>query len=416
MLRRLPLLFLALLTLASPASAQQTGGVDVVEVAGVIDDAKVDYVLEVLDRAATEGVQVVIVRLDSPGAVTERTAELETAFTTSTVPVVVWVGDAPAQALGAAARLVEAAHLRTAAPGAIIGHGDHQLIGGDAVGPGMFDGPPVTVEPATPSLDRVEASLGQVVVWLDGRTVETPAGSVTLRTAEEITDEDGSIRLQQTVDVRFVEPNLWVRLLDLTLGPGTLFFFLAIGLTIVAFEFYAVGPGVAAAVALIPLVLAGYGLGRLPVTWHGVGLLLVAIGLFVVDYQRGGFRPRSWIATGMLLAGGALLVDGAPTLGVPWGSVVATTVAVALFFAVAMPVVARSRFSTGTFGRDHLIGRLGTAVGAFEDGVGIIDLDGARWKASAHRQAGIDAGDDIVVASVQGLWLEVERTPEDPRS
>ncbi len=80
----------------------------------------------------------------------------------------------------------------------------------------------------------------------------------------------------------------------------------------------------------------------------------------------------------------------------------------ALFFAVAMPVVARSRFSTGTFGRGHLVGRTGTVVASFHDGAGEVEVDGARWRASAHRESHLPEGAEVEVTSVQGLWLEVE--------
>lgn len=410
MSRRILLLSFLLLMVATPALSQATSGVDVVELVGVIDDSKVDYVLRTLDRAVTEDVQAVIIRLDSPGSVTARSDELESAVRGSPIPVVVWVGDAPAEALGAAARLVEVAHLAAAAPGTSIGHGDVSLIGKTgSVAESEFAGAAVTVTSDTFGFDRVEASLGQVVVWLDAQEIDTAAGQVIIHTAEEVVDDEGATRLQQAISVRFVEPNLWVRLLDLTLNPATLFFFLAIGLTVMAFEFYAVGPGVAAAVALLPLVLAGYGLGQLPITWHGAALLLGAIGLLVVDYQTGRFRVRSAFGLAMLVASGILLVDGGPTLTVSWPGVISTTVAVGLFFAVAMPVVARSRFSTGTFGRDHLIGRHGTAVEPFVEGAGVIDLGGARWKASAHREAGISVGDDLLVTAVAGTWLEVEK-------
>ncbi len=409
MVRRTLLLSILLLAVAAPSIAKVEGGLDVVELSGIIDDAKVDYVLHALDRAVDDDAQAVLIKLDSPGSVTIRTDELEEAFANSPVPVVVWVGDAPAEALGAAARLVAAAHLATAAPGTSIGHGDLERIGQDASRAAAFPGEPVIVTFDTPGLDRVDASLGQIAVWLNGQIVETTHGPAYLLTAQEVTDDEGNIRLQQTVDVRFVEPNLWVRLLDLSLNPATLFFFLAMGLTIVAFEFYAVGPGVAAGVALLPLVIAGYGLGHLPVTWYGLVLLLAAMGLLVVDYQSGAFRGRSAVGSVLLLASGHFLVDGSPVLGTSWGGITTTTIAVGLFFAVAMPVVARSRFSTGTFGRDHLIGRHGTAVAAFVEGTGVVDLGGARWQASAHRESGIAEGDDLVVAAVQGMWLAVEK-------
>ena len=80
---------------------------------------------------------------------------------------------------------------------------------------------------------------------------------------------------------------------------------------------------------------------------------------------------------------------------------------VAVFFAVAMPVVARTRFSTGTYGREHLIGREGVATEAFSNGAGVVSVDGALWKATSHRELTLEEGSHITVTGVQGSWLDV---------
>jgi membrane-bound ClpP family serine protease len=46
------------------------------------------------------------------------------------------------------------------------------------------------------------------------------------------------------------------------------------------------------------------------------------------------------------------------------------------------------------------------AVGDFGPD-GVVEVDGARWRASAHREAGIHRGDAVVVMAVEGWYLEV---------
>jgi membrane-bound serine protease (ClpP class) len=77
-----------------------------------------------------------------------------------------------------------------------------------------------------------------------------------------------------------------------------------------------------------------------------------------------------------------------------------------------MPTVQRARLSTETVGRDGLIGQTGRAVVDF-DPDGVVEVQGARWKGTAHREAGIAAGDEIEVVGVDGLFLEVERVETD---
>ena len=83
----------------------------------------------------------------------------------------------------------------------------------------------------------------------------------------------------------------------------------------------------------------------------------------------------------------------------------------AFFFLLAMPTVARSRFSTQTIGREGLIGRAGQAVTALTPD-GEVDIDGAVWRATSHREAGIAPGDPIEVIGVEGWFLEVDVAPD----
>ena len=418
--RRLP--FLALVafflgSLALPAVGQSEGRIDVIELEGVIDEAKVEYLANALERAADDGAQAAILKIDSPGAVEAAVDPLLDAISGREIPLIAWVGDAPARAYGQAADLACLADISSAAPGSEIGWISVVAVGGDEIPTDVacpWSGPGALVEEGFDSLDRVDASLGQLIVWLDGQTIETAVGEVTFETAEEVTDDDGETRLQQTVQVRFVEPNLWIRTLNSALNPDALFFFLAAGLTVAAFEFYAIGPGVAAGTALLPILVGAYGVAQLPISPWGVLLLLGGLFLLTADYQAGRFRMASVLGSLVLVGAGQLLVDGGPTLGASWTGTILTVVSVGAFYAVAMPVVARSRFSTGTFGRDHLVGRSGVAVGQFSDGAGTIDLGGAKWQASAHREAEIASGDPLTVTAVRGLWLEVEQV-ESPQ-
>jgi membrane-bound serine protease (ClpP class) len=87
--------------------------------------------------------------------------------------------------------------------------------------------------------------------------------------------------------------------------------------------------------------------------------------------------------------------------------VLPSVLAVLFFFLLAMPTVQRARFSTRTIGREGLIGETGVAIDGF-DPDGTVEVNGARWRATAHREAGLVAGSAIRVAGVDGMFLEVE--------
>jgi membrane protein implicated in regulation of membrane protease activity len=108
-----------------------------------------------------------------------------------------------------------------------------------------------------------------------------------------------------------------------------------------------------------------------------------------------------------LQAGGVFYVDGSGQIDPRWWLILLSVLAALFFFLLAMPTVQRSRLSTQTIGREILIGKSGVAVSDF-DPEGIVDVDGSRWRATAHREAGLIAGDPILVTGVDGLFLEVE--------
>ncbi len=400
----LPVFVLLVLAAGLPAFAQDAEGrIDVVRLEGAIDEVKLDYLIDAINSTAAEGAQAVILEIDSPGSVTPEITSLLDLLENPPLPVVAWVGDAPAEALGASARILEIVQVVTVAPGAVVGHSDILVIGGVSDGStGTFSGETAVANGDTPGVDRAEAALGQIVVWLHGQEIN----GHTLDTAEQVI-EDGTASATPTAVVRFVEPSALRNMLAHALKPGTLFFLLSIALTVMVFEFYAIGPGVGAATALLPLLVASYGLATLPLNYWALALLVLGIFLMAAEYQRSKFGPLSTIGAVMLFIGGLKLVDGAPTLTAHWGSVLTTTLLVAIFFAVAMPVVARTRFSTGTYGREHLIDREGVATEAFSNGAGVVSVDGALWKATSHRELTIEVGSHITVTGVQGSWLDV---------
>ena len=72
-----------------------------------------------------------------------------------------------------------------------------------------------------------------------------------------------------------------------------------------------------------------------------------------------------------------------------------------------MPAMIRTRFATPTIGREWIIGETGIAVDEIGPN-GTVDVRGAIWKARTNRATPILADAPIRVASVDGLWLEVE--------
>lgn len=379
-------------------------------VSGPLDGRMIGYVADAI--TGSDG-QLVVVQLDSSAVLDDDIEELVRLVADPPVPVAVWVGPDPAVAHGGAVDLLLAAEIRGAAPGVDIGYASPTVAGGDDLDLGLIhpdgtDDDRLTVGTAPiPGLaEFISPAIGQFIASLDGLTVETAGGPVTLATAERVV-VDGAEEIRPLAEVTFIEPGLVDRTLRLAIRPEAAFFFLVAGLAIAAFEFYAAGPGVAAAVAAVSLLVAGYGIANLPVRWLAVVAVLIGIVLYTFDFQRNGLGLPSLAGTAALTWGGLAFVDAGPQIRSSWWAVLLVVIGAALWFGFALTTVVRARFSTQTIGREHLVGAVGVAdTDIAPDGV--VRVGEARWRARSTRASGISAGDQVRVAEVDGIVLDVE--------
>ncbi|HUQ39860.1 MAG TPA: NfeD family protein [Acidimicrobiales bacterium] len=354
--------------------------VDVIEVNGLIDPVTADFIARAVGEAerSTPPSAAVVLQLDSPG-VALSPARLRTLLSwlgESTVPVTVWVGPSGAQAGGGSVALARVAAAVGRAPGARL--------------PGGVRG----------AVDLgVAPTIGDFIVHLDGRRL----GDTTLHTAKVIRG-GAQPRRQPTVAVRFAKPTMMGRLMHTAASPSVAYLLLLVGLTLVVFELFTAGVGVAAAVAAVCLVLAGYGLDVLDVRWWALALLGLGVGGFAIDVQAG--VPRTWSVIGTVaLLGGTIGFSAHHRPSVL--SMVFGCVGVALAMVAGMPSMVRARFSTPTIGRESMVGETGRAVAPVAPD-GTVEVRGAPWRARTNRATPIPSGDPVRVVAIDGLVLEVE--------
>lgn len=383
--------------LALSGCAEATGGgIDVIDVSGPLDASALEFISDSIENGAEIGQDLSVVQLNSravlDGEAFDRLASL---IERPPLPVAVWVGPAPAIVYGAAATLPDLASQAAVAPLSQIGHFEPAILGEDEE---RSD----EVIPADETGLELQPTLRQYLQDLDGAIFQTEDGPVEVSTIQEFGEG------VTTKTPTFRKPGLGTRFFRLAVTPEAAFFFLVIGLTIAVFEFYALGPGVAAGVAAISLVLGGWGLVTLPTNWWALAIVLAAFVLLVAAHQLGGLFALTLLGAAILQVGGMFLIDGGGQIDPRWYFVLPSVLGVLFFFLIAMPTVQRARLSTETIGRDSLVGETGVALVDF-DPDGLVEVRGARWKGTAHREAGISAGDPVEVTGVDGMFLEVDR-------
>lgn len=402
---------------------------DVVKVQGVIDPSLASYVRGSI-RAAERSGATVVLQIDSRGSYDVHAQELGMFIRSATVPVVAWVGPTGARAAGGAVFLVYSSGLVSLAPGAGIGPGRpfdlgtkaseesasavaanaaalEQLASGAGFSAGVVrrvvSGP---VLPAGPAVDAgaatfIASDVVDLLEKLDGRSVPTPGGPVTIRTASTAS---------QRVQVRFHEIGLLERILHAVSTPTAVYVLLVLGLWLIAFELTQPGFGVAGIGGLAAIALAGYGLAVIPVSWPGLALIVAGIGLQGLDVA---IRRVAWLTlagTALFAAGSILAWRGvAPSIDLSAWLIALFTVAGALFFGFGMTVALRSRDRART-AQVGLVGLVGEARVDLNP-EGAVFVKGTLWRARSSNGP-IPKGRRVRVRGIDGLILRVEEEPD----
>lgn len=408
------------------AASEPERHLEVVQVEGAIDPMVADLIRDSIRRAQTNGASVVILQVNSEGALDTDPAALLETVVRSKVPVVTWVGPGKATAAGAAAALVASSSFSAASPSARVGpiH-PLRLDKTGAAPPDPVAGAPLDVWERLrdrrrsgrmavegQAVDIVAPTLGDVIVGLHDREVPTAAGPVRLSTAKQIDTKDGP---RQTADqpVRFIKLGTFANVQHSLTSPSVVFLLLIVGLALMVFEFFTIGIGLAGMTGAAAVVGAFYGSSHLPVTWWALALLFLSTFGFAVDVQAG--RQGFWTGIGAvgLLVGSLALFGGSSSLDVPLWLVALIFVGQITFMLGGMTVAVRNRFSVPTVGRASMIGELGEARTDLKP-EGVVTVRGAPWRARTNRATPISEGGAVRVVAVDHLMLEVEpgETPQ----
>jgi membrane-bound serine protease (ClpP class) len=371
------------------AHAQQArcDEVRVAEVSGLLDPVLVDFVERTIVEADECGAVAVVLQLDSPGAVVgeDRMGELLRTIDDADVPVTAWVGPAGSQARDEAAELVLHADVAALSPRSRLGpEGTRSYGSDDAVEEGLTD------------LDGEQApTIGHFIVNLADFDIDVEVQERRV---------DGQVVREPVTRTRFAGLSLVDQLAHTVGSPPVAYLLFVIGMTLLLFELYTAGIGVAGLVGALFVVLGSYGLAVLPASATAVGLLVASIVAFGVDVQTG--VPRVWTGIGAALyvAGSLTLYDG---VSMSWITLLVSFVGMALAMLGGMPAMVRTRFSTPTIGREWMVGEEGRARSAVSP-EGTVEVRGAPWRARTNRATPIAAGDPVRVAAIDGLVLEVE--------
>ena len=425
MTRRLHgLLALTLLVLlAAPAwAAPAPAPVATVVVDGVISPVTLRLVESAIARAKASGAQALVIQLDTPGGLERSMRAICQRLLNAEIPVVVWVGPTGARAASAGVFITMAANVAAMAPATNIGAAHPVAVGGGvdkesmrkvendaaafirtiAVERGrnadwgekaVRQSVSVTEREAVrlKVVDFIADSIPDLLTKLDGRTVKTSRGSVTLATREAVA---------KPIEIGFRD-----RVLAVITDPNVAYVLMMLGTLGLIFELSTPGAILPGVIGGISLILAFFAFQSLPINFAGLLLILFAIVLFIAEVK---VTSHGVLAIGGIvsMALGSLMLYDAPEVGfrVSWRVLVPTVALTAGFFLFALTLGVRAFRRRPLLGVSGLVGQTGVARGALEP-EGQVSVHGEIWRAVADRP--LADGAPVTVVDVQGLTLRV---------
>jgi membrane-bound serine protease (ClpP class) len=439
---------LALCALAAGTGRANASEVWVVELDGAITPATANYFIRALDDAHDANAAALVVRLDTPGGLDEAMRDMIKEILASRVPVVVYVAPNGSRAASAGTYLLYASHVAAMAPATNVGSSTPVSIGGggpfpapggqpnDEDGEGAQPGSDASAMerkvvndavayirglaalrgrnaewaeetvrdaanlPAAEALERnvidlIADDLDALLAALDGRTVAVEGGSVTLEL--------------EHAEVVPVVPDWRDELLSLITNPNVAYILLMLGLYGLILEFYSPGLGVPGVVGVICLLLGGYALQMLPISYAGLALILFGIGLMVAEVVTPTVGVLGVGGVISFIAGSVMLFDSElPGYRVSLPIVAAVAVASAAAFMLGLGAAARARRLRVRTGREAMIGARAVALEDFAER-GRVRAFSETWAARSLRP--VRAGETLRVKSIDGLVLTVQ--PEE---
>ncbi|KJK09556.1 MULTISPECIES: nodulation protein NfeD [Pseudomonas] len=441
---------LVMLWLGAISSGQAAPGqpVLVLSINDAIGPASADYLIRGLEHAKAEHAQLVVIRLDTPGGLDSSMREIIKAILASPVPVASYVAPSGARAASAGTYILYASHVAAMAPGTNLGAATPVQIGGLPGPPKDPAAPPAapTGDKQSPQIEQDTMTRKQVndaaayirgLAQLRGRNadwaeqavreaVSLPASdALRLKVIDQVANDLPDLLRQldgKTVDVAGQplqlntagaavierQPDWRTRLLAVITNPSVALILIMIGVYGLMFEFMSPGSGVGGVIGGICLLLALYALQLLPVSYAGIGLILLGVAFMIAEAFMPSFGVVGFGGIVAFVVGAVILMDtDVPGFGIPLALILFLALVSALLLGGVLGMAIKARRRALVSGDAGLVGSLATvmAVNDSDPYIGSVQAQGEQWQAQC--QTPLQVGQRVRVISRKGVLLDV---------
>ncbi|MFH1625429.1 MAG: nodulation protein NfeD [Pseudomonadota bacterium] len=398
---------------------------NVVKVDSIINPVVAEFITEGIDKSSKDGAVCMIIELDTPGGLDLSMRTIVKAMLNADIPIVVYVSPSGARAASAGVMITLASNIAAMTPGTNIGAAHPVALGAKKIDKAMEE---KVVNDAVAYVKSIAAKRGRNVKWaeeavrksvsitekealslkvidliapdietlldeIDGKTVTTGAGTVTLHTkgAEPVFITMGTRR----------------NILNVLSNPNIAYILMMLGLLGLYFELSHPGvifPGVVGGICLI---LAFFAFQTLPINYAGILLIILAIILFIAEVKVTSFGLLTIGGIISMLLGSLMLFESPlPYLRVSWAVLIPVVLATSALFILTATLAFRAFISKPTTGVEGLVGEIGVAKTKIYR-QGKVFVHGEYW--NAYSEEVIPEGESVKVLSIDNLRLKVEK-------
>jgi membrane-bound serine protease (ClpP class) len=449
-LRQRLLLFLLLWLLAggfvvpSPfagSSALAASRVGVIDLEGPIGPASSAHVKRRFADMQSQNIDLVVLRLDTPGGLVTSMREIIKEILGSPVPVIGFVAPSGAHAASAGTYILYATHIAAMAPGTNLGAAtpimidaptasdspddsqekptvDDKIIS-DAVGyirsladlrgrNADWAERAVRVAASLPAgealklgvIDLVATNLPQLLAKLDGRKIEVDGEVITLDLADR--------------EIVELMPSLHTRFLRIITDPTVAYTLLMVGMIGLLIEVALPGLFLPGMIGIASLLVALYAFQLLPVSLVGLGIILLGVILMIVELTLPSFGLIGFSGIVAFVTGSIFLMDtGVPGYGVSRSMIGMLAVVSSSLLMMFLIWIRRLHTLPVLAGPEEMVGAVATVL-SWEDDHGRVRMRGTSW--AARFDGSLSRGQQVRVTAIDGLTVDVEPVDEEAMS
>jgi membrane-bound serine protease (ClpP class) len=430
---------------AAAATGERSAVVALLTLDEPIGPAAAEYFDDASSRAVASGAAAIVLRLDTPGGLAESMRQIITRMLACPIPILVYVAPEGARAASAGAYILYAGQIAAMAPATHVGAATPVSLEGGTPLPVPKDTQPAS-SPATHPAEQSDAESQKVLndsiayirslAQLRGRDAQwaeqAVRGAATLTSSEaaeqhvidfvatslpellakasgrkvQVGDRTVTLELEGAL-VRDYPPSARSQFLGIITNPAIAYMLLLVGVMGLFLEATHPGvflPGIAGGICLL---VGLYALQLLPVSYAGLALMALGIGLLAAEAVLPTVGALGIGGVIAFVVGSVMLMKtGVPGYGVNLGIIAAITVCAVGALALLVRALFRARRSRQFIGDEALLNERVELLEPIAAGSeGWASVRGERWR--VRSECALPAGAQVRITQRQGLVLWV---------